>query len=79
MGGHGLMNLAARGLRLFTVNVVIVLEPAIAIGLGILLLGESVSARQVAGGCVLAVAVVVALLPELRDGDGQPPPAIVPE
>jgi drug/metabolite transporter (DMT)-like permease len=58
---------------------VIVLEPAIAIGLGILLLGESVSARQVAGGFVLAIAVVVALLPELRGEDGAPPPAIVPE
>ena len=79
MGGHGLMNLAARGLRLFTVNVVIVLEPAIAIALGAVLLGESITERQVAGGLVLAVAVVVALLPEWREGRGGPPPAVVPE
>ena len=79
MGGHGLMNLSARGLRLFTVNVVIVLEPAIAIAMGVALLGETVTARQVAGGAVLAVAVVVALLPEWRAGSAGPPPAVVPE
>lgn len=68
MGGHGSMNAAARGVRLFTVNMVIVLEPAIAILLGVLLLGEGVTAVQVAGGGLLAAAVVVALLPEWRSG-----------
>ena len=74
MGGHGLMNLAARGLRLFTVNVVIVLEPAIAIGLGVLLLGETVTARQVAGGAILAASVVIALLPDWRSERRAPRP-----
>jgi len=80
MGGHGLMNAASRGVRLFTVNVVIVLEPAIAILFGMLLLGqEAPTAVQVAGGAVLAVAVVVALLPELREEGPSPPPGIVTE
>lgn len=79
MGGHGLMNAAARGLRLFTVNVVIVLEPALAILLGVALLGESVSAIQAVGGAVLAGAVLIALLPDARSGRIGPPPAVVPE
>lgn len=72
MGGHGLMNAAARGLRLFTVNVVIVLEPAIGILLGALLLGERAGTTHVIGGAVLAVAVVIALLPEWREGRDSP-------
>lgn len=79
MGGHGLMNAAARGLRLFTVNIVIVLEPALAILLGVALLGESVTGVQAAGGAVLAAAVVIALLPDARSGRTGPPPAVVPE
>ena len=70
VGGHGLMNLAARHLRLFTVNIAIVLEPAIAIALGAWLLGEGVTLRQAAGGAVLAAAVAVALLPEWREAWG---------
>jgi drug/metabolite transporter (DMT)-like permease len=79
VGGHGLMNLAARGVRLFTLNVVIVLEPAIAILLGVAFLGEAVTAVQVAGGGVLAAAVVVALLPEWRAAPAPTPPGVVAE
>jgi drug/metabolite transporter (DMT)-like permease len=80
MGGHGLMNAAARGVRLFTLNIVIVLEPPLGILLGMLLLGEKPPTPiQLAGGAVLAVAVVVALLPEARSGRTGPPPAVVPE
>lgn len=80
MGGHGLMNAAARGVRLFTVNIVIVLEPPLGILLGMWLLGQKPPTPiQVAGGAVLAAAVVVALLPEARSGRTGPPPAIQPE
>ncbi len=80
MGGHGLMNAAARGVRLFTVNIVIVLEPPLGILLGMAMLGEAPPTPvQIAGGAVLAAAVVVALLPEARSGRTGPPPAILPE
>ena len=61
LGGHGAFNLAARQVRLFTVNLVVVLEPAIAIAMGALLFGATVTPLQVAGGVVLAMAVVVGL------------------
>ncbi len=66
MGGHGLMNVVARHVRLFTVNVVIVLEPPIGILLGSWLFPVEVTMLQVGGGVLLSVAVVVALLPEWR-------------
>lgn len=59
--GHGLMNLAARHVKLFTLNVVIVLEPAIGIALGALLFDARVSVEQVAGGVLLAAAVAIGL------------------
>lgn len=61
VGGHGAFNVAARHVTLFTVNVVVVLEPAIAIAMGALLFEASVTGLQVAGGAVLAAAVVVGL------------------
>jgi drug/metabolite transporter (DMT)-like permease len=61
VSGHGLLNLAARHVKLFTVNVIIVLEPAIAIALGALLFGARVTRAQVGGGVLLAVAVVIGL------------------
>jgi drug/metabolite transporter (DMT)-like permease len=64
--GHGLLNLAARHVRLFTLNVVIVLEPAIAIGIGALLFGARITPLQVSGGVLLGTAVVVGLAPERR-------------
>jgi drug/metabolite transporter (DMT)-like permease len=76
MGGHGCMNAAARTVRLYTVNVVIVLEPAIAILLGAAFLGRPApTPLQAAGGAVLAAAVIVALLPERREGAGGDPTA----
>ena len=61
IGGHSLMNRAAREVRLFTLNIVIVLEPAIGIALGALLFGATVSASALLGGAVLAIAVVIGL------------------
>jgi drug/metabolite transporter (DMT)-like permease len=74
MGGHGSMNAAARGVRLFVVNMAIVLEPPLAVLLGIAFLGETVTMVQVVGGAVLAVSVWIALLPEWRSARGPAAP-----
>jgi drug/metabolite transporter (DMT)-like permease len=74
IGGHGFMNLAARDVRLFTLNLVIVLEPPLAIALGTLLFGATVTPLQVAGGILLGAAVVVGMLPELRTAPAVLPP-----
>jgi drug/metabolite transporter (DMT)-like permease len=64
LAGHGCFNVAARHLRLFTVNIVIVLEPAIGIAMGAVMFGATVTPLQMAGGLVLAVAVIVGLQPQ---------------
>lgn len=61
LGGHGLMNLAARDVSLFTLNLVIVLEPAIAIGLGSMMFGASITPLQGLGGILLGGAVALGL------------------
>jgi drug/metabolite transporter (DMT)-like permease len=61
MAGHGLMNLAARGVSIFTLNFVIVLEPPLAIVMGAALWGARISWIQGLGGLVLSVAVVIGL------------------
>jgi drug/metabolite transporter (DMT)-like permease len=61
VAGHGLMNLAARRVTLFALNIVIVLEPAIAIAMGALLFKARVTALQLGGGALLAAAVIVGL------------------
>jgi drug/metabolite transporter (DMT)-like permease len=61
LAGHGLMNRAAREVKLFTLNIVIVLEPAIGIALGALLFGATVSLSAVIGGVVLVGAVIIGL------------------
>lgn len=61
VGGHGLMNLAARHVKLFTLNVVIVLEPAIAIAMGAVLIDKRVTPLQLGGGVLLAGAVIIGL------------------
>jgi len=61
VGGHGLMNLAARHLRLYALNVAIVLEPFLGIVLGAVLFPVPVRPLQIAGGALLAVAVWVGL------------------
>ena len=66
VGGHGLMNLAARHVRLFALNVVIVLEPAIGILLGTALLDATVRPLQAAGGIVLGVSVIIGLRGSFR-------------
>ncbi len=63
VAGHGLLNLAARHVGLFTLNIVIVLEPAIAILLGALLFGATIDALTVIGGLFLVAAVVFGLTP----------------
>ncbi len=57
--GHGLMNLAARHVSLFTLNLVIVLEPAIGIGMGAFMFGAVVKPLALAGGALLVAAVVI--------------------
>jgi drug/metabolite transporter (DMT)-like permease len=56
--GHGLMNYAANHVSLFTVNLVIVLEPAVAIALGALLFGAGVTSTHLFGGALLAASVL---------------------
>jgi drug/metabolite transporter (DMT)-like permease len=56
--GHGLMNYAANHVSLFTLNIVIVLEPAVGIALGALLFGAGVTVTQLLGGVLLGASVV---------------------
>jgi drug/metabolite transporter (DMT)-like permease len=56
--GHGLMNYAANHVSLFTLNIVIVLEPAVGIAIGALLFGATVTATQLCGGALLGTAVL---------------------
>jgi drug/metabolite transporter (DMT)-like permease len=57
--GHGLMNYAANHVSLFTLNIVIVLEPAVGIAFGAILFGATLTAVQLLGGALLATAVMV--------------------
>jgi len=59
--GHACFNWAVPRVRFFTLNLLIVLEPALAILLGALLLGERATPLQAVGGAVLGVAVLVGL------------------
>jgi drug/metabolite transporter (DMT)-like permease len=61
MAGHGFMNRAANHVSIFALNIVIVVEPAIGIGLGAMLFGERVTPLQLGGGVLLAFAVTVGL------------------
>jgi drug/metabolite transporter (DMT)-like permease len=61
LAGHGTMNFVARYVPMFTLNVVIVLEPALSILMGIPLFGASLNIAQAIGGLILMVAVVVGL------------------
>jgi drug/metabolite transporter (DMT)-like permease len=64
--GHGLTNLAARHVSLFTLNLVIVLEPAIALGLGWLLFRAAIDVVTVAGGALLVLSVLFGLRSDAR-------------
>jgi drug/metabolite transporter (DMT)-like permease len=59
--GHGLLNLAARYVSLFTVNLIIVLEPVVAIAIGSVLFGAHITPLQCAGGTLLGAAVILEL------------------
>jgi drug/metabolite transporter (DMT)-like permease len=61
VAGHGLLNLAARHVSLFTLNIVIVLEPAIGILLGAVLFGARAGAAAIVGGLLLMAAVAVGI------------------
>jgi drug/metabolite transporter (DMT)-like permease len=61
LGGHGLMNLAARFVPMFELNLVIVLEPVIAIAMGFVLFGATITPLQIVGGLLLGVAMVVGM------------------
>jgi len=63
VAGHGLLNLAARHVGLFIVNLIIVLEPAIAIALGALLFGATIGTLTTLGGALLIAAVLVGMKP----------------
>jgi drug/metabolite transporter (DMT)-like permease len=56
--GHGLMNHAANHVSLFTLNIVIVLEPAVGIAIGVLLFGATLTMAQLLGGALLGTAVM---------------------
>jgi drug/metabolite transporter (DMT)-like permease len=68
VAGHGVFNYVSRQVKLFTLNVVVVLEPAVGVAMGWGLFGASMTRLQLLGGAILAVAVVIGLLPEWRDG-----------
>jgi drug/metabolite transporter (DMT)-like permease len=78
--GHGLMNLAANHVSLFTLNIVIVLEPAVAITIGALLFGATVSVVQLLGGAFLGTAVMfgVRRAPAVGDGASHASPVTLP-
>jgi drug/metabolite transporter (DMT)-like permease len=66
IAGHGLTNLAARLVSLFTLNIVIVLEPAIAIAMGSVMFDARVDAITVGGGALLVASVIVGLWPRYQ-------------
>ena len=70
IAGHGLTNLAARHVALFTLNIVIVLEPAIALAMGWWLFDATIAPVTVAGGALLVASVIFGLRPEAT----RPPP-----
>jgi len=59
--GHGLLNLAAGYIPLFALNLVIVLEPVIAIAMGSILFGARVTPLQCLGGTLLGGAVMLGM------------------
>lgn len=72
--GHACFNWCVGRVRLFTLNMLIVLEPALALLLGAALFGIVPDPHQLAGGGVLCVAVVVALGGRRRDAGGDATP-----
>ncbi len=69
LGGHGLYNQAARTLDLFTLNIVIVLEPVLGIALGAWLFGATLGTSHLVGGLILGVSVWLGLRGASRQGE----------
>ncbi len=61
--GHACFNWAVPRVRFFTLNLLVVLEPALALLIGAVLLGSRVVPVQLAGGAVLGAAVLIGLRP----------------
>jgi drug/metabolite transporter (DMT)-like permease len=73
--GHGLMNYAANHVSLFTLNIVIVFEPAAGIAIGALLFGATVSVVQLLGGALLGIAVLFGVRREPTPDRAVPQPS----
>ena len=68
LGGHGLLNAAARSLSLFTVNMAVLLEPVLSIALGAAMFGADITGIQTAGGVILIASVATLMAaPALRE------------
>lgn len=65
--GHACFNWCIGRVPLFTLNLLIVLEPALALVFGAWWLGTSITLWQLAGGAVLGLAVFVALRPRSQN------------
>lgn len=76
--GHGLMNVAAKRLELFPLQVVIVLEPPIGIALGAVIFGAGYTNIHLIGGLVLSSAVVIGLWPDRKQPAVDVEPALNP-
>jgi len=61
IGGHGLVNLAARRFSLFRLNVVTLLQPMLVLGIGASLFDVRASPEQLLGFGILLLAVIVGL------------------
>ena len=66
--GHAALNYALPYARLFTVNLMTVAEPVLAILAAVLWLGESVTGAELAGGALLVVALLVGVRDEWGPG-----------
>ena len=71
--GHACFNWCVPRVRFFTLNLLIVLEPALAILMGVVLLDESATQLQIVGGVVLGAAVLVGLRPSAGRRRDRPP------
>ena len=68
LGGHGLLNAAARSISLFTVNIAVLLEPVLSIALGAVMFGADITGIQIAGGVILIASVATLMAaPALRE------------
>lgn len=64
--GHAALNYALPYARLFTVNLVTIAEPVLAIAAAVMFLGEGVTVGEIAGGVLLMAALLVGMRDEMR-------------